>query len=390
MSSPVTLARRTKILLSAALAAAGLTCSVALYSGQSAASSTADLSSAVAQGGPATDSPMPIGSLDIRPSDITTASAPAATDPAAAAAPFGPPGAEGEMGIPLLVFQAYKNGERVLGAEDPACHLPWWLLAGIGHTESGHAEAGRLYADGTTRGRILGPRLNGGIVGDAVITDTDHGQYDGDSVYDRAVGPMQFIPSTWRIWGVDGNADGKADPNNIFDATLAAGHYLCADDRDLSTAAGLKAAILSYNHSEPYYQTVLAWAVAYRDRAVATAGSPLPVVPDVTKVRPPLTPPTTSAGSTSASATGSDSATGSGSTSGPASTSSASSTTAASSATSSETSSTTASTTSSAAASTTSSAAASTAASTDSSPEPTSSASGSQSGSTAGTGSSSP
>ena len=135
------------------------------------------------------------------------------------------------------MLQAYKQSAAAVDAEQPSCHLPWWLLAGIGHTESGHAESGRLYADGTTRGRILGPRLNGGIAGDAVISDTDHGLYDGDTVYDRAVGPMQFIPSTWQRWGADGNHDGKTDPNNIFDATLAAGRYLCADGRNLATTA---------------------------------------------------------------------------------------------------------------------------------------------------------
>jgi hypothetical protein len=256
--------------------------------------------------------------LDIRPSKI--GSVEGSTDlpsggalPSVVAAPFGPPGALGEMGIPLLVFQAYKNSERVVKAELPSCHLPWWLLAGIGHTESGHAESGRLYADGTTRGRILGPRLNGSIAGDAVIRDTDHGVYDGDLVYDRAVGPMQFIPSTWRRWAVDGNGDKKADPSNIFDATLAAGHYLCAGGRDLATAAGLQAGILSYNNSAPYLRTVLAWAIAYRDHGVSQPNSPLPVISDVTKARPSLSsrppkpstsaPPRSSASSTPASST---------------------------------------------------------------------------------------
>ncbi|MBV9821140.1 MAG: lytic murein transglycosylase [Actinobacteria bacterium] len=186
-----------------------------------------------------------------------------------------------------MVLQAYHSAANRLGQDEASCKLPWWLLAGIGHTESGHAESGRLTADGTTRGRILGPRLDGGIAGDAVITDTDHGALDGDKVYDRAVGPMQFIPSTWRTWGVDGNGDGKADPNNIFDATLAAGRYLCADGRDLSTDAGRKAAVLSYNYSPAYLATVLAWGTAYRDGASSVPDSPLPVVSDVTKVRPP-------------------------------------------------------------------------------------------------------
>jgi hypothetical protein len=206
----------------------------------------------------------------------------------AVAAPFGPAGQRGELGIPLLVLQAYHRAADAMQHEQPSCHLPWWLLAGIGHTESGHAEDGRLFADGTTRGRILGPVLNGGIAGDAIITDTDHGVLDGDVHYDRAVGPMQFIPSTWATAGADGNGDHRKDPNNIFDATLAAGRYLCAHSRDLATTGGLQAAILSYNNSQPYLATVLAWGTAYRDRAVGVNGSILPVVSDVTKVRPPL------------------------------------------------------------------------------------------------------
>lgn len=200
----------------------------------------------------------------------------------------GPAGETGALGIPTMVLKAYKLAADQLGREQPSCHLPWWLLAGIGHTESGHAESGRLYADGTTRGRILGPVLNGGIAGDAVITDTDHGVYDGDTKYDRAVGPMQFIPSTWKSWGADGNHDGKRDPNNIFDATLAAGRYLCADGRNLSTTAGLQAAVLSYNHSQAYLDTVLAWGYAYRSGASAVPDQSVPVVGDVTKVRPPV------------------------------------------------------------------------------------------------------
>ena len=292
MPSRVVLAKRSKILLAAALGGAALISGAALQVGQhSNAVAMADTqalstdSSTVASTSAAAEALL--GSFEIRPSRIVKVS-PNTSDPAVVAAPYGPPGAVGEMGIPLLVFEAYKHAEAVVQQETPSCHLPWWLLAGIGHTESGHAESGRLYADGTTRGRILGPQLNGGIAGDAVIRDTDHGVYDGDTVYDRAVGPMQFIPSTWRRWAVDGNGDKRADPNNVFDATLAAGHYLCADGRNLATAAGLKAAILSYNHSVPYLETVLAWAIAYRDHGVIQPNSPLPVISDVTKVRPPL------------------------------------------------------------------------------------------------------
>jgi hypothetical protein len=186
----------------------------------------------------------------------------------------------------VLVLNAYRHAEAIMRVQNPSCHLPWYLLAGIGQIESGQAESGRLFPDGTTRGKILGPRLDGSIAGDAVVKDTDHGVLDGDTVYDRAVGPMQFIPSTWRAWGRDGNDDGKADPNNVFDASLSAAGYLCAGGRNLRLPADLQAAIFSYNHSAPYYQAVVSWALAYRARAVAIADSQLRVITDVTKVRP--------------------------------------------------------------------------------------------------------
>jgi hypothetical protein len=81
---------------------------------------------------------------------------------------------------------------------------------------------------------------------------------DGDPGRDHAVGPMQFIPSTWRKWGTDANGDGKADPGNIVDAATAAGRYLCraAGDLTLGTEAGVIRAILSYNPNQTYLRVV--------------------------------------------------------------------------------------------------------------------------------------
>ncbi|MER6182136.1 lytic transglycosylase domain-containing protein [Streptomyces sp. NPDC001652] len=176
----------------------------------------------------------------------------------------GTPAAPGstEAGIPATVLDAYKRAASSLQSSKPGCNLPWELLAAIGKVESGQARGGRVDADGNTIGRILGPKLNG--VGFAHISDTDGGAYDGDSVYDRAVGPMQFIPSTWEWAGRDGNDDGKKDPNNIYDAALAAGHYLCRFGWDLSTQSDLNSAILSYNNSQDYLNTVLSWLEYYR------------------------------------------------------------------------------------------------------------------------------
>lgn len=162
-----------------------------------------------------------------------------------------------ESGIPASVLAAYKKAQQTIAGTDAACRLPWQLLAAIGKVESGQARGGRVDAQGTTFSPILGPALNG--QGFALIKDTDNGAYDGDSTHDRAVGPMQFIPSTWATWGQDGNADGRKDPNNIYDAALAAGRYLCAGSRDLGLAADLDRAVLSYNHSDEYLRTVRTW-----------------------------------------------------------------------------------------------------------------------------------
>ncbi|MFI6356666.1 lytic transglycosylase domain-containing protein [Streptomyces sp. NPDC050743] len=159
--------------------------------------------------------------------------------------------------LPATVFAAYRRAEEELARTAPGCRLRWQLLAAIGQVESGQARGGRVTPDGTTVTPVLGPRLTGGAF--AVVPDTDGGAYDGDAVYDRAVGPMQFIPSTWARWGADGNGDGRADPDNVYDAALAAGRYLCAGGRDLSNPADLDRAVLGYNHSDAYLRTVKAW-----------------------------------------------------------------------------------------------------------------------------------
>lgn len=178
----------------------------------------------------------------------------------------------GGTGLPGTVLDAYRRAQLAIATSDQGCKLPWELLAAIGQVESGQADGGAVDAKGTTYKPILGPVLNG--AGFANISDTDGGTYDGDTVHDRAVGPMQFIPSTWASWGADGNADGVKDPNNIYDAALAAGHYLCADNRDLSVSADIDRAILGYNHSQEYLHTVRAWFQHFKDQgAVAVPDS---------------------------------------------------------------------------------------------------------------------
>jgi hypothetical protein len=104
--------------------------------------------------------------------------------------------------------------------------LSWTVLAAIGQIES---------ADGTN----VGPSIAG------------------------ALGPMQFLPSTWAVWGIDGFAEtGRPDVMNPYDAVPSAARLLCAD----GAAAGgqsLRNAIFDYNHANWYVTEVLALASEY-------------------------------------------------------------------------------------------------------------------------------
>ncbi|MDT3443492.1 MULTISPECIES: lytic transglycosylase domain-containing protein [unclassified Pseudofrankia] len=178
--------------------------------------------------------------------------------------------------IPDKILAAYQRAVATMGGELPGCHLRWELLAGIGRVESNNANGRSITADGAVTPTILGVALDG-KGGHALIRDTDGGSFDHDKVYDRAVGPMQFIPSTWKTSGRDGNSDGRRDPSNISDAALAAGGYLCARGRDLTDPAQLRAAIFSYNPSDAYVRAVLAWMDGYINSSPTTV--PIPVVP---------------------------------------------------------------------------------------------------------------
>ncbi|MFJ2820415.1 lytic transglycosylase domain-containing protein [Streptomyces toxytricini] len=198
---------------------------------------------------------------------------------------------EGASGIPATALDAYKRAETAVAAALPTCKLPWQLLAGIGRVESVHASGYGLKTDGYTEKPIRGPQLNG--QGFAEIKDTDKGEWDGDTAYDRAVGPMQFIPSTWATWGADGNGDSKRDPNNIYDAALGAGLYLCAGDRNLSDQAQLDRAILSYNNSREYVNTVLGYMHQYQSGTTEVANPPVGTYPTPTTPVLPTPRPTT-------------------------------------------------------------------------------------------------
>ena len=165
-------------------------------------------------------------------------------------------------GIPRTALAAYAGAASVLAEQSPQCHLGWNTLAAIGHIESDDGRHGGavLSDDGYSSVPIIGPKLDGGAF--AGIHDSDGGVWDGDTVWDHAVGPFQFIPQTWRTWGADGNGDGRADPNQMDDAALTAARYLCHAG-DLSTVDGWRRAVLSYNHSESYVDDVAKVANSY-------------------------------------------------------------------------------------------------------------------------------
>ena len=167
-------------------------------------------------------------------------------------------------GIPAAALAAYQRAETVINAADKSCNLAWQLVAAIGRVESDHGRANgnTLDDEGVARPGIYGIALNGQN-DTSVIRDTDAGQYDADARWDRAVGPMQFIPSTWSVVGVDGDDDGRRDPQDIDDAALASAVYHCSGRDDLSGEAGQRAAIFRYNHSHDYVDLVLSFMEAY-------------------------------------------------------------------------------------------------------------------------------
>lgn len=202
--------------------------------------------------------------------DISTSPAPGSDDRTGIVALADPATASAlaeTTGIPERVLLAYLGASLRVAEENPRCGLGWNTLAGIGFVESGHGtHAGSHVTEtGETTPAIIGIPLDG--TDSNVIRDTDEGRLDGDAVWDRAVGPMQFIPSTWETWGADGNGDGSTDPQQIDDAALAAGRYLCAAGGDLTAPDRWIAAIAAYNDAVEYNNAVADAATHYANLA---------------------------------------------------------------------------------------------------------------------------
>lgn len=152
-------------------------------------------------------------------------------------------------GLPAPAVRAYVNAAARTGA-------PWQLLGAVGTIETNNGRFGgrTLLEDGYSSSPIYGVDL-GGPTWDgsfAWVDDSDGGQLDGRTAWDRAVGPMQFLPSTFWQW----QCEGMPDPQDIDDAACAAGRML-ASHGDLSNPGVLRAAILSYNPSSAYVSDVL-------------------------------------------------------------------------------------------------------------------------------------
>lgn len=148
-----------------------------------------------------------------------------------------------KAGIPATAVLAYARAQLVA-----PCRIGWTTIAAIGWVESRHGTLGgrTLGTDGRSTPRIVGPQLSGGL--------------------DHAYGPMQFIPDTWARYAADGDGDGRADIDDLFDAARATAAYLCADGYDLTTGSGWAQAVFSYNHAQEYVDAVYAAATAYDER----------------------------------------------------------------------------------------------------------------------------
>jgi membrane-bound lytic murein transglycosylase B len=179
--------------------------------------------------------------------------------------------------LPLVVLDAYYKAAQRLAGDRPECGISWWGLAGIGYIESGHGTFGGavVLPNGDLTRPIIGIPLNG-TNNTAVIGDSDGGFYDGDPSFDRAVGPMQFIPQTWESWKRDGNDDGRFDPQNIYDAAYAAAAYTCAGG-PMRSDEDLRRGYFSYNHDAGYVEVVLARAKSYASAVdLPMAAPPVP------------------------------------------------------------------------------------------------------------------
>ncbi len=161
--------------------------------------------------------------------------------------------------IPPAAAGAYRRAAAIMRDADPDCALSWALLAAVGLVASDHG------------------RRSGGhpLVDEAglPVADTDAGEVDGDTVHDRAVGPLALSPSTWSTVRVDADGDGRRHPGDIDDAALASAVVLCGTS-SLKGRAQVTAGLAHLNAAPDFAPLVVKAAASYR-----AAGVPEP--PDV-------------------------------------------------------------------------------------------------------------
>lgn len=168
--------------------------------------------------------------------------------------------------MPAVAYDAYRTASGLAPTVTASCRVDWVVLAGIGQVESRHGrmdDSHRVAAHGDVVPPIRGQALDG-TRGTEEIADTDSGELDGDAEWDRAMGPLQFIPTTWRELGRDGNDDGAVDPDNLYDAALTAVAHLCLrEPGDYGDRRQLRRALIGYNASGRYADDVIAWIDRY-------------------------------------------------------------------------------------------------------------------------------
>ncbi|RMI35739.1 lytic transglycosylase domain-containing protein [Nocardia stercoris] len=269
---PATQVRRGSVIALTGMVPAGF---AAVTAGASAVNTAEFMIMPLAHGDPAAQpaanaQPDELMHMAHQPAPPVVKSVSLAEDRAAADLPAAP------GGIPGVANTAYHHAQDVLAEENPDCHMSWSILAGIGQVESHHAY-GKLDAEGYPIKPVYGPVLNGTLAGNIAVRETDGGALDGMDSYARAVGPMQFLPETYRKYAADGRDSGVSDPQNIYDAALTAGKYLCSGGLDMNSEAQRTKAIMRYNNSMAYVMNVMAWESKYRDAAAAAA--PVPAAP---------------------------------------------------------------------------------------------------------------
>lgn len=163
------------------------------------------------------------------------------------------------MDVPVRALAGVLMVDRMTAGR-VGCTVPWWVLLGVAHVESGAGTHGGAHIDDdwVVRPLIGGPSLDGNGV--AVIYEL--------GVPDQAQGPFQFISSSWRVYGLDADGDGVADPHDFLDAALGAANHLCLSaggpGADLGDEGAARRGFYGYNHSLTYVDDVWAAAIGYR------------------------------------------------------------------------------------------------------------------------------